>query len=87
MLSELERALGPGVYSRSNLCLSATHTHSGPGGYMGRCTSLLHCVTILRCISGIAMVHFCRYFLFSVTTLGFDAGVFDAMVTGITRVK
>ena len=34
VLRKLEAAHGKNVFRNDNLVLSATHTHSGPGGYM-----------------------------------------------------
>ena len=34
VIKRLEQDIGPGIYREDNLMLSATHTHSGPGGYM-----------------------------------------------------
>ncbi len=48
------------AYTDQNLTLTATHTHSGPGG-------------------------FDEYTLYNLTTLGFEAPVFEAMVSGIVR--
>ena len=50
----------PGAYTNQNLVLTATHTHSGPGG-------------------------FSEYTLWNLTTLGFEAPVFEAIVSGIVR--
>ena len=50
----------PGAYTAQNLVLTATHTHSGPGG-------------------------FSEYTLWNLTTLGFEAPVFEALVSGIAR--
>ncbi|MEV6495236.1 neutral/alkaline non-lysosomal ceramidase N-terminal domain-containing protein, partial [Actinoplanes sp. NPDC051633] len=50
----------PGAYTNQNLVLTATHTHSGPGG-------------------------FSEYTLWNLTTLGFEAPVFEALVSGIVR--
>lgn len=33
VIKHLEQAFGVGVYSHENVMLTATHTHSGPGGY------------------------------------------------------
>lgn len=33
VVAGLEKAL-PGIYSIENLCLSGTHTHSGPAGFL-----------------------------------------------------
>ena len=33
VIKRLARSIGPGVYRDDNVILSATHTHSGPGGY------------------------------------------------------
>ncbi|AGL18127.1 neutral/alkaline ceramidase [Actinoplanes sp. N902-109] len=48
------------AYTDQNLVLTATHTHSGPGG-------------------------FSEYTLWNLTTLGFEAPVFEAVVSGIVR--
>ena len=48
------------AYTNENLVLTATHTHSGPGG-------------------------FSEYTLWNLTTLGFEAPVFEALVAGIVR--
>ena len=34
VLAQLEAALGPSVYTDENLCISGTHTHSGPSGFL-----------------------------------------------------
>ena len=54
------RARYGSAYNEQNLVLTATHTHSGPGG-------------------------FTEYTLFNLTTLGFEAPVFEALVSGIVR--
>lgn len=33
VLEKLEQLFGKGVYTHENVLISATHTHSGPGGY------------------------------------------------------
>jgi neutral ceramidase len=48
------------AYTDQNLVLTATHTHSGPGG-------------------------FDEYTLYNLTTLGFEAPVYEAVVAGIVR--
>jgi neutral ceramidase len=48
------------TYTDQNVVLTATHTHSGPGG-------------------------FDEYTLYNLTTLGFEAPVFEAIVAGIVR--
>jgi len=48
------------AYSGQNVVLTATHTHSGPGG-------------------------FSEYTMWNLTTLGFEAPVFEALVAGIVR--
>jgi neutral ceramidase len=48
------------AYTDQNVVLTATHTHSAPGG-------------------------FTEYTLFNLTTLGFEAPVFEAIVAGIVR--
>ncbi len=48
------------AYTDQNVVLTATHTHSGPGG-------------------------FDEYTLYNLTTLGFEAPVFEATVAGIVR--
>lgn len=48
------------AYTDQNVVLTATHTHSGPGG-------------------------FSEYVLWNLTTLGFEAPVFEALVAGIVR--
>ena len=48
------------TYTDQNLVLTATHTHSAPGG-------------------------FTEYTLYNLTTLGFEAPVFEAIVAGIVR--
>ncbi|WP_306204405.1 neutral/alkaline ceramidase [Actinoplanes sp. RD1] len=57
--TEVLRRLGP-PYDVSNLVLTATHTHSGPGG-------------------------FDEHILYNLTTLGFEAQTFEALVAGIVR--
>ena len=54
------RARHGDTYTDQNLVLTATHTHSGPGG-------------------------FSEYMLWNLTTLGFEAPVFEAIVSGIVR--
>ncbi len=54
------RARFGGAYTDQNLVLTATHTHSAPGG-------------------------FSEYTLWNLTTLGFEAPVFEALVAGIVR--
>jgi neutral ceramidase len=49
-----------GRYTEANLVLTATHTHSGPGG-------------------------FSHHLLYNLTTLGFEAKTFEAIVAGIVR--
>ena len=34
VLAKLDDALGAGVYTDANLCISATHSHSGPSGFL-----------------------------------------------------
>eukprot|EP00966_Prymnesium_polylepis_P325946 7381878-Prymnesium_polylepis.1 len=34
VLAALDAALGSGVYTNDNLCISGTHTHSGPSGFL-----------------------------------------------------
>uniref|UniRef100_T1INU5 Neutral ceramidase n=1 Tax=Strigamia maritima TaxID=126957 RepID=T1INU5_STRMM len=34
VVAELQKRYGKSVYTEANVCLSATHTHSGPGGFM-----------------------------------------------------
>jgi neutral ceramidase len=34
VVEELQGRLGDGVYTYDNVCLSGTHTHSGPGGFL-----------------------------------------------------
>ena len=48
------------AYTDQNVVLTATHTHSGPGG-------------------------FSEYTMWNLTTLGFEAPVFEAIVAGIVR--
>ncbi|MFI7599830.1 neutral/alkaline ceramidase [Actinoplanes sp. NPDC049681] len=48
------------TYTDQNVVLTATHTHSGPGG-------------------------FSEYTMWNLTTLGFEAPVFEAIVSGIVR--
>src|SRR5918997_1101178 len=48
------------AYTDQNVVLTATHTHSTPGGYS-------------------------EYTLWNLTTLGFEAPVFEALVAGIVR--
>ncbi|GGL07673.1 neutral/alkaline ceramidase [Mangrovihabitans endophyticus] len=48
------------VYGDANVVITATHTHSGPGG-------------------------FSEYTLWNLTTFGFEAPVFEAIVSGIVR--
>ncbi|WP_305784639.1 neutral/alkaline ceramidase [Symbioplanes lichenis] len=57
--TEVLRRLGT-PYDVSNLVLTATHTHSGPGG-------------------------FDEHTLYNLTTLGFEAQTFEALVAGIVR--
>jgi neutral ceramidase len=54
------RARFGAAYTDQNLVLTATHTHSGPGG-------------------------FDEHVLYNLTTLGFEAPVFEAVVAGIVR--
>jgi neutral ceramidase len=59
VLKRLKARYG-GAYTDQNVVLTATHTHSGPGG-------------------------FSEYTLWNLTTLGFEAPVFEALVAGIVR--
>lgn len=52
----------PGIYDEKNLLISATHTHSGPGGFL-------------------------QYVLYIMTTQGFIKQNFEAIVSGILRVR
>jgi neutral ceramidase len=54
------RAKHGSTYTDQNVVLTATHTHSAPGGYS-------------------------EYMLWNLTTLGFEAPVFEAIVAGIVR--
>lgn len=54
------RAKHGSTYTDQNVVLTATHTHSGPGGYS-------------------------EYTMWNLTTLGFEAPVFEAIVSGIVR--
>ncbi len=54
------RARYGATYTDQNVVLTATHTHSAPGGYS-------------------------EYTLWNLTTLGFEAPVFEALVSGIVR--
>lgn len=47
-------------YNEQNVAISATHTHSGPGGYL-------------------------QFFLFTVTTAGFQQDSFDIIVDGVVK--
>lgn len=51
-----------GLYDEQNVLISATHTHSGPGGFL-------------------------QYVLYIMTTQGFIKQNFEAIVTGILRVR
>lgn len=51
-----------GIYHEGNVLLSATHTHSGPGGYL-------------------------QYVLYIISTQGFIRQSFEAIVSGIIRVR
>ncbi|GAA3921553.1 hypothetical protein Aau02nite_34180 [Amorphoplanes auranticolor] len=59
VLKRLQARYGT-AYTDQNLVLTATHTHSGPGG-------------------------FDEHVLYNLTTLGFEAPVFEAIVAGIVR--
>ncbi|WP_199514838.1 neutral/alkaline ceramidase [Nucisporomicrobium flavum] len=54
------RARHGSTYTDQNVVLTATHTHSGPGG-------------------------FSEYTMWNLTTLGFEAPIFEAIVSGIVR--
>lgn len=60
VIQRLQARFGEGLYSPANVLLSATHTHSGPGG-------------------------FSHYTLYNLTTLGFSARNFEAIVEGIVE--
>jgi hypothetical protein len=51
-----------GIYDEQNVLISATHTHSGPGGFL-------------------------QYVLYIMTTQGFIRQNFEAIVSGILRVR
>ncbi|BCJ48765.1 neutral ceramidase [Actinoplanes sp. NBRC 14428] len=59
VLKRLQARYGT-TYTDQNVVLTATHTHSGPGG-------------------------FSEYLMWNLTTLGFEAPVFEAIVSGIVR--
>jgi neutral ceramidase len=59
VLKRLKAKYG-GAYTDQNVVLTATHTHSGPGG-------------------------FSEYTMWNLTTLGFEAPVFEAIVSGVVR--
>ncbi|UXI14872.1 syntaxin [Sarcoptes scabiei] len=60
VIERLHLALGSRIYTHENLLISATHTHSGPGGYF-------------------------QYFLYIITTEGFNKQSFNAIVDGIVE--